>query len=383
MRTNRMRLIGLCCLMMLSLCSIAAEKEHVFTVAIDAGHGGKDPGAVGKISKEKDLNLAIALSVGKKIQDMYPEVKVVYTRQTDEFISLQGRANIVNKNNADLFICIHTNSSDNRSAHGAETFVLGTEKMEQNLDVAMRENAVIQLESDYQTQYQGFDPNSIDSYIMFELMQNAYMDQSLKYATLIQQQFVSKLHREDRGVRQAAFWVLLKSACPSVLVEIGFISNPEEERYLASAQGQEELAQSIYNAFTSFYKRPQKPEVPVESAAPATPAVEEPKVAGRKEGKKEKQEIKKEEKQELEQAAKPETLYAIQIFAMRDPVKENDPVLKKLPAQYVVRGGWCKYIAAISADKESTRAQLAKMREMFPDCFVIEVQSNEIIGAQQ
>lgn len=204
-----------------------------YTVVIDAGHGGKDAGAVGKRLKEKDLNLIVSLLTGKYIKEKYPEVNVVYTRQTDIFLPLQERANIVNRNNANLFICIHTNASTSSAAHGAETFVLGTEKMSTNLDVAMRENSVIQLEDGYQQTYQGFDPRSVDSYIMFELMQNNYMDQSLRYAENVQKQLVHKLHRTDRGVRQAAFWVLLKSACPSVLFEMGFISNPAEEAFLA------------------------------------------------------------------------------------------------------------------------------------------------------
>ena len=192
--------------------------DKPFTVVIDAGHGGKDPGAIGKIAQEKNLNLDVALLTGRMIKEQFPDINVVYTRQTDIFLPLQKRADIVNSHNADLFICIHTNSSESKAAEGVETFILGTEKMDKNLDVAMRENSVIKLESDYQTAYQGFDPNSIDSYIMFELMQNAYMDQSLQFATFVQRQFVENLHRAERGVRQAAFWVLLKSACPSILL---------------------------------------------------------------------------------------------------------------------------------------------------------------------
>ena len=168
---------------------VPVQRDKPFVVVIDAGHGGTDPGAVGKIAQEKDLNLSVSLLTGKMIKDKYPEVEVLYTRETDVFIPLQKRADFVNKNNANLFICVHTNSSPVPAAKGAETFVLGTEKLDRNLDVAMRENAVIKLESDYQTKYHGFDPNSIDSYIMFELMQNQYLDQSLNYASLLQQQF--------------------------------------------------------------------------------------------------------------------------------------------------------------------------------------------------
>ena len=227
-----------------------------FTVVIDAGHGGHDTGAVGLKMKvqEKDLNLTVAKQLAAKIQAKYPEVKVILTRDTDVFLPLQQRADIANKNHADLFISIHTNAAENRNACGAETFILGTERMEDNLDVAMRENAVVKLEED-QTVYQGFDPNSVESYILFELMQNQYMDNSLVFAELVQNQFVGTLQRANRGVRQAAFWVLLKSACPSVLVEMGFLSNAEEEKWLASADGKTGIVNGIFDAFEKFYTK--------------------------------------------------------------------------------------------------------------------------------
>ena len=227
-----------------------------FTVVIDAGHGGHDAGAIGLKMKvqEKNLNLAVAKQLAVKIRETYPEVKVVLTRDTDIFLPLQQRADIANKNHADLFISIHTNAAENRNARGAETFILGTERMEDNLDVAMRENAVMKLEED-QTVYQGFDPNSVESYILFELMQNQYMDRSLEFAELVQNQFVGTLQRANRGVRQAAFWVLLKSACPSVLVEMGFVSNAEEEKWLASEEGKKGIVNGIFNAFENYYKK--------------------------------------------------------------------------------------------------------------------------------
>lgn len=227
-----------------------------FTVVIDAGHGGHDAGAIGLVKgvKEKDLNLTVAKRLATKIQQNHPDVKVVLTRETDVFLPLQQRADIANKNHADLFISIHTNAAENRKAQGAETFILGTDRMEDNLDVAMRENAVMKLEDD-QTVYQGFDPNSIESYIIFELMQNQYMDNSLVFAELVQNQFVGTLHRANRGVRQAAFWVLLQSACPSVLVEMGFVSNAEEEKWLASEDGKNSIANGIYIAFQQYYNK--------------------------------------------------------------------------------------------------------------------------------
>ena len=235
---------------------VCAMSLMSFTVVIDAGHGGNDAGAIGLVkgTQEKHLNLSVARQLAAKIRATYPEVKVVLTRETDVFLPLQQRADIVNKNHADLFISIHTNAAENRKACGAETFILGTDRMEDNLDVAMRENAVMKLEAD-QTVYQGFDPNSIESYIIFELMQNQDMDRSLEFAELVQNQFVGTLQRANRGVRQAAFWVLLKSACPSVLVEMGFVSNAEEEKWLASEEGKKGIVNGIFNAFENYYKK--------------------------------------------------------------------------------------------------------------------------------
>jgi N-acetylmuramoyl-L-alanine amidase len=229
-------------------------QEARFTVVLDAGHGGHDPGAIGSFSKEKDINLAVVLDLGSIIEKKYKDVKVIYTRKTDKYLTLQERADVVNNHHADLFICIHTNASPSASAYGAETFTLGLAKSKSNLDVAMRENSVILLEDDYKTKYKGFDPNSIDSYIMFEFMQDKYIDKSVEFSSTIQHSFVKYCQRTDRGVRQAGFWVLHRSACPSVLVELGFISNPAEERYLSSEQGQNEMSTAVFNAFVE-YKR--------------------------------------------------------------------------------------------------------------------------------
>jgi N-acetylmuramoyl-L-alanine amidase len=225
-----------------------------FVVVIDAGHGGHDPGAIGDISKEKDINLAISLELGTIIEQNFKDVKVVFTRKIDEYLTLQERADIVNNNHADLFICIHTNSAKSTAAFGTESFTLGLAKSKANLDVAMRENSVILLEDNYKTKYKGFDPTSVDSYIMFEFMQDKYIDKSVEIASSIQNQFSVYCHRSDRGVRQAGFWVLHRSACPSVLVEVGFVSNPSEERYLNSPKGRREMATAIYNAVV-LYKR--------------------------------------------------------------------------------------------------------------------------------
>jgi len=225
-----------------------------FTVVLDAGHGGHDPGAMSSTSREKDINLAVVLDLGMIIEQKFKDVKVIYTRKTDTYLTLQERADVVNNHHADLFICIHTNASPSPAAYGAETFTLGLAKTRANLDVAMRENSVILLEEDYRTKYKGFDPKSVDSYIMFEFMQDKYIDKSIEFSSTIQKQFVNYCQRTDRGVRQAGFWVLHRSACPSVLVELGFISNASEERYLTSEKGQKEMATGVFNAFVD-YKR--------------------------------------------------------------------------------------------------------------------------------
>jgi len=222
-------------------------------VVIDPGHGGKDPGAVGKVAKEKDIVLSVAIKLGNLIKKNYPGVKVIYTRDKDVFVELSERAGIANRNNADLFISVHVNSVEGSpTTHGTETFVMGLHKNDANLAVAKRENSVILQEDNYSSKYDGFNPNDPESNIIFSLFQNAYSDQSLLLAASIEEEFKSSLKRFDRGVKQAGFLVLWKTAMPSVLTEIGFISNQEEERYLNSEAGQTEIATSIYNAFAKY-----------------------------------------------------------------------------------------------------------------------------------
>ncbi|MCK7531584.1 MAG: N-acetylmuramoyl-L-alanine amidase [Marinilabiliales bacterium] len=229
---------------------LPAENEWV--VVIDAGHGGKDPGAVGAISREKSINLAVALKAGSYITENMKDVKVIYTRKDDTFIGLAERAEVANRNKADIFISIHSNAISDKRFTGAETYVLGQSMDDANLQVAMKENSVITFEQDYQTKYEGYDPNSVESFIIFSLMQNTYLKQSTEFATMIQNQFRDRVGRKDRGVRQAGFVVLWRTTMPSVLIELGFISNAEEEKYLNSAQGQDYLASAIFRAFRDY-----------------------------------------------------------------------------------------------------------------------------------
>ena len=234
-------------------CADAQKKTtYKHTVVLDAGHGGHDTGAIGKKGKEKDVVLSIALKVGGYITKNMPETRVIYTRDDDFFVPLDQRAAIANKNNADLFVSVHANSNKNSKPFGTETFAMGLHKSQSNLDVAQKENSVIVLEQDYNTKYEGFDPSSAESYIIFSLMQNVYLDKSLKLASMVQDEFREKAKRADRGVKQAGFLVLWHTKMPSILIETGFISNEEEEKYLMSDSGQDYLASAIYRAIRDY-----------------------------------------------------------------------------------------------------------------------------------
>ena len=223
------------------------------TVVLDAGHGGKDRGCAGASAREADVALALVLALGKQIQDNLPDVKVIYTRKTNVFIELDERAAIANRNHADLFISIHCNAGPSQS-HGTEVWTMGLHKTDANLGVAQRENAVILQEKDYQKRYDGFDPRSPQSHILFSLFQSAYITNSLRFAQRVDRQFRTTVSRPSRGVKQAGFLVLWKSTMPSVLIESGFLTNPAEERYLNEKANQSYMAAAIYRAFRE-YKR--------------------------------------------------------------------------------------------------------------------------------
>ena len=236
---------------LLPLYALAQKGEKIQTIVIDAGHGGKDTGALGKVSKEKDLNLAVALKFGAYIEENLPDVKVIYTREKDKFVELSERADIANRNNADVFVSIHCNSTGTpNSAYGAETFVMGESKNEKNLEVAKKENAAILLEDNTEA-YDNFDPNSTEAYILFSLSQSLYQSQSLDLADKVQKQFEGK-GRHNRGVQQAGFLVLWKTSMPSILVELGFINNAKEEQFLNSERGQNQMALALYRAFEEY-----------------------------------------------------------------------------------------------------------------------------------
>jgi len=250
----------------------SSNRTSLTKVVIDAGHGGKDPGAKGKNALEKDVTLAVALKLGKLISENHSDVKVVYTRDSDVFIPLDVRSSIANKSNANLFISIHANSNRSTVPYGAETYVMGLHKSADNFDVAATENSAIIMEDNYNSKYEGFNPKSVESYIIFSMMQSKFLDQSLFFAQLVQNQLTNVASRADRGVKQAGFLVLWKTAMPSVLVELGFISNSKDEQYMLTETGQNELAEGIYRSFRTYkanYEMKNYVELPPrESASP-------------------------------------------------------------------------------------------------------------------
>lgn len=267
-------IILLCAIWQFILPSNIQAEEGTFTVVIDPGHGGRDPGAIGKRGKEKNINLSVALKLGNLIQNNCKDVRIVYTRKNDTFVTLDKRAQIANNAKADLFISIHTNSvAKGRTVRGTETYTLGLHRTDDNLEVAKKENSVILIESDYEQRYAGFNPNSSESYIIFEFLQDKNMEKSVELATLIQKQFKTTAKRIDKGVHQAGFLVLRETSMPGVLVELGYISTPDEEKYLLTEAGTNALAQSIFKAFKT-YKSQNKSTINLNKQPVSTPQTE-------------------------------------------------------------------------------------------------------------
>ena len=234
------------------------NSTNIKTIVIDPGHGGKDSGTLGtkrfKIY-EKHVALSVSLKLGNYIAEAFPDVKIIYTRDKDVFLELNERTEIANKSNADLFISIHCDGFTNPKPSGASVFVMGMSKLKANMDVAMRENSAIYLEDNYQQKYDGFDPKSAESYIVFSLMQNTYLNQSLQIAEEVENEFSTRANRKSRGVKQAPFYVISRTNMPSILVECGFLTNPKEEEFLHSDLGQDYIASAIFRAFRSYKKK--------------------------------------------------------------------------------------------------------------------------------
>lgn len=365
-------------------CSTAWAKD--FVVVIDPGHGGHDPGAVGRISKEKNINLNVALKLGRLIKNNNDDVKVIFTRSTDVFIPLDRRAEIANDAKADLFISIHTNSvAGSRTVKGASTWTLGLAKSEANLAVAKRENSVILYESDYKTRYAGFNPNSAESYIIFEFMQDKYMSQSVHLASLVQKEFRNTCNRIDRGVHQAGFLVLKASAMPSILVELGFISTPEEERYLNTEHGTSNLARGVYRAFLS-YKREHEIRLTGASRTIVPEETEETQLAAIEE--KEVNDTSTRNNGLLAEASQPiivegatndsDITFKIQILTSSSPLSKTDKRLKGLKGvEYYKEGGVLKYTYGASSDYNKVLRTRRSIAAQFNDAFIIAFRNGE------
>ncbi len=332
-------------------------KNKVHIVVIDAGHGGKDPGALGSFAKEKDIVLGVALKLGKYITENFDDVQVIYTRDKDVFIPLYDRADIANKANADLFISIHANSNPKNYVYGSETFVMGEHKTQSNFEVAKTENNVITLEDDYSTRYDGFDPNSTESYIIFSLMQRTYLNQSLKFASSVQNEFREKARRADRGVLQAGFLVLWRTSMPSVLIETGFISHPDEEKYLASQQGQDYLASAIFRAFRDYKAEIENSSkfesklVPVQNPEP-----------------------------QIGELPDITLYYKVQVFSSKNKIDFKDPsLIDYSETESFESGKWYKYAVGKYSSYDEASTYLQKVKENYPDAFIIAVDRGNII----
>lgn len=366
---------------------LPAENEWV--VVIDAGHGGKDPGAVGSKAREKNINLAVALKAGKYIRENLKDVKVVYTRDDDTFIGLAERAEVANKHKADLFISIHSNAMTDKRFSGAETYVLGQTMDEANLQVAMKENSVITFEKDYETKYEGFDPNSVESYIIFSLMQNTYLKQSTEFATLIQDQFRSRVGRKDRGVRQAGFQVLWRTTMPSVLVELGFVTNPEEEKFLLSEQGQDYMASAIFRAFRD-YKQTIDNRSGVKNGngvvheATPTPVASDSAVAPKAEQPPEHTDSTRLTAVAPDKPATEEILFMVQVAAMPKNRELSQSILKGLePLSKIEDGERIKYASGKFVLYDDALKHRRTLTGRFPDAFVIAVRNGKIMPLRE
>lgn len=363
-------IILLCCLWSALPFQPLKAEGGTYTVVIDPGHGGRDPGAIGKRGKEKTINLNVALKLGKLIQDNCKDVRIVYTRQKDVFVGLDRRAQIANEAKADLFISIHTNSvARGRTVRGTETYTLGLHRTDDNLEVAKKENSVILIESDYEQRYAGFNPNSSESYIIFEFLQDRNMEKSVQLATLIQRQFKSTAKRIDKGVHQAGFLVLRETTMPGVLVELGYISTPDEERYLLSEAGTDALARSIYNAFIKYKGENNTPVAKGKPVAPASkpqPKAEEKKPAP------------------TQQASKGKPVFKIQILTSDKKLASNNKQFKGLsPVSYYQEKGLYKYTYGESTDYNKVLRTKRQISAKFKGAFIIAFKDGQKMDVNQ
>ncbi|WP_251623019.1 N-acetylmuramoyl-L-alanine amidase family protein [Odoribacter lunatus] len=356
--------------MFCSLCAVSAQTNYkrIKCICIDAGHGGKDPGCVGKISYEKNIVLKVALKLGKLIREKYPDVKVVYTRDKDVFIELGERGKIANNHKADLFISLHVNSiPNNTKVSGIETYVLGLHKTEANLQVAMKENEVIKYEDDYSVKYSGFDPSRAESYIIFSMMQNLYLGNSLRIAGLVQNALIEATHNTDRSVRQAGYLVLKDVAMPAILIEMGFISNPNEERFLNTVDGQNKIAKAIALAFGSYKEEVERNSMVLAEHAP------EPQQEGNK------------TVAEAKPAPAEEKglFYAVQIASASTRLKDTKCLGYFGDVYELKTGDRYRYYVKKTNNYEEASRNLGSIRKKVRDCFVIAVYNGKLIKVSE
>jgi len=340
------------------------KEDKKWVIVIDAGHGGKDPGAHGTSSYEKNITLAIALKTGEYIEKNLKNVSVMYTRKNDTFVELKDRANLANRNNADLFISIHTNGNPLKNIKGTETYIMGLANDEQNLAVAMKENEVILLETDYSTKYEGFDPKSPESYIMFTLMQNIYQQQSTSLASKIQTEYKESIKRIDRGVKQAGFVVLFMTTMPSILTETAFITNPTEEKFLNSVEGQDYIASALFRACRSYIN-----EIDSKSGISTM-----------------KEKFPLQEDRVIASLESPDTeiVFMVQVAASASKTRvipENFNGLKDIIE--IVSGERYKYASGSFPEYPDAVKYRKKLVDIYPDAFVIAVKGNKILPLQQ
>ncbi len=383
---------------MFVMTSLAANKR--FTLVIDPGHGGHDAGALGAISKEKNINLAVALRFGKYVEQNLPEVRVIYTRKTDVFIPLNERANIANRANADLFISVHTNALPaGKIARGFETYTLGMHRAKDNLDVAMRENSVISMEKDYQQRYQGFDPRSSESYIIFEFIQGKNMERSVELARMIQRGVCDGANRPDKGVHQAGFLVLRETSMPGCLIELGFITTPDEERLLNNDSRVDDIARGIYEAFAKYknkydrsvsvpYRAKNSEEVnipkivPDQEPAPKTRAVTRGKQPKREEATPEQPKRVEKNVKKTEVADAP--VFKLQIFVGSRNLRKGDAHFKgETDYDSFQEGNLVKYTLGASTNYNEIYRLRKEKLDKFPEAFIIAFKNGQKYDVNQ
>lgn len=373
---------------------VVGQKEvgKIKVVCLDAGHGGKDPGALGAKTYEKHIVLAVVLKLGKLIEENYPDVKVIYVRSTDVFLELAERTKIANNNKADLFISIHTNAFTNKTIKGVETYVLGTNSSEHNLRVAMKENSVIHYEDDYSVKYAGFDPSRTESYIIFNLIKSMHIEHSINLASAIQKELVKNTLQVDRDVRQGPLWVLKDVAMPSTLVEIGYISNAEEERFMMTAAGQEKIAKSIFRGFQTYKNKIEKKAVVqleddrVEEPVPEEKAVaknENDKEQAKRPAGKQKIDSKTLEKPSESEIKSKNTkngpFYAVQVASAPTRISNPSRLCSGEKVFELHSGGRYRYYVVASENFDEVKKNLQKIKNKVHDCFIIAVHKGNMI----